>query len=121
VRDLDQGVEIVGMPIVREADGLAMSSRNAYLSAELRREALSLSAGLAAAEAAFEAGERDAAALVAVARAPIAAQSSARIDYIELRDADELTPIDTVTRPAVMAMAVFVGKTRLIDNRVFRP
>jgi pantoate--beta-alanine ligase len=121
VRDLDQGVEIVGMPIVREPDGLAMSSRNAYLSPEQRREALTLSQGLAAAEAAFRAGERDATALIAAARAPIAAQPSARIDYIELRDADELTPIDTVTRPVVLAMAVFVGTTRLIDNRVLRP
>jgi pantoate--beta-alanine ligase len=120
-RDLDQGVEIVGMPIVREADGLAMSSRNAYLSPEQRREALALSAGLAAAEAAFRGGERDAAALLALARAPISVQPSARIDYLELRDADELTPVDTITRPAVMAMAVFVGTTRLIDNRVFRP
>jgi pantoate--beta-alanine ligase len=121
VRDLDQGVEIVGMPIVREPDGLAMSSRNAYLSPELRREALALSAGLAAAEAAFGAGERDAAALLAAARAPIAAQPSTRIDYLELRDADELSTIDTVTRPAVLALAVFVGTTRLIDNRVLRP
>jgi pantoate--beta-alanine ligase len=121
VRDLDQGVEIVGMPIVREPDGLAMSSRNAYLSPEQRREALALSAGLAAAEAAFRAGERDAATLGALARAPIAAAPSARIDYLELRDADELTPVTTITRPAVMAMAVFVGTTRLLDNRVFRP
>ncbi len=121
VRDLDQGVEIVGMPIVREADGLAMSSRNAYLSPDERRDALSLSAGLAAAEAAFRGGERDGAALVAAARAPIAAAASARIDYVELRDADELTPVETVTRPAVMALAVFVGTTRLIDNRVLRP
>jgi len=121
VRDLDQGVEIVGMPIVREADGLAMSSRNAYLSPEQRKEALALSAGLAAVETAFKAGVRDAATLVAGARELIAAQPSARIDYIELRDAEELTPIETITRPAVMAMAVFIGKTRLIDNRVFRP
>ena len=121
VRDLDQGVEIVGLPIVREADGLAMSSRNAYLSPEQRREALSLSAGLAAAEAEFQDGEREATALLAAARAPIAAQPSARIDYLELRDAEELTTIDTVSRPAVLAMAVFVGKTRLIDNRVLRP
>jgi pantoate--beta-alanine ligase len=121
VRDLDQGVEIVGMPIVREADGLAMSSRNAYLSPELRREALSLSAGLAAAEAAFRAGERDATALLAAARAPMAAQPSTRIDYLELRDADELSEVARVERPAVLAIAAFIGKTRLIDNRVLRP
>ena len=122
VRDLDFAIEIVGVPIVREPDGLALSSRNAYLSAADRKAALSLSAGLAAAERAFEAGARDAAVLVAAARAPIEAESLARIDYVELRDADELTPIAHVERKAVIAMAVFVGpetkKTRLIDNRV---
>jgi len=122
VRDLDFAIEIVGVPIVREPDGLALSSRNTYLSAADRKAALSLSAGLAAAERAFEAGARDAAVLVAAARAPIEAESLARIDYVELRDADELTPIAHVERKAVIAMAVFVGpetkKTRLIDNRV---
>jgi pantoate--beta-alanine ligase len=121
VRDLDQGVEVVGMPIVREPDGLAMSSRNAYLSPEQRRQALALSGGLAAAEASFAAGERDGAALVAAARARVEAQPDARVDYVELRDADELSPVERVTRPAVLAMAVFVGATRLIDNRVLRP
>jgi pantoate--beta-alanine ligase len=120
-RDLDLGVEIVGVPIVREPDGLALSSRNAYLAPDERRQALALSQGLAAAEARFAAGERSAAALVEAARAPIAAQPLARIDYLELRDADELTPIDTVARPAVLALAVFFGKTRLIDNRVLAP
>ena len=122
VRDLDFAIEIVGVPIVREPDGLALSSRNAYLSAADRKAALSLSAGLAAAERAFAGGERSVAALVAAARAPIEAESLARIDYVELRDADELTPIEHVERKAVIAMAVFVGsetkKTRLIDNRV---
>jgi pantoate--beta-alanine ligase len=118
VRDLDFPIEIASVPIVREADGLAMSSRNAYLSAEQRRAALSLSAGLAAAEAAFAAGERRADALVAAASAPIAAAAGTRIDYVELRDADELTPVARVERQAVIALAVFVGTTRLIDNRV---
>jgi len=121
VRDLDLGIEIASVPIVREADGLALSSRNAYLSPAQRRSALSLSAGLAAAQAAFAAGERRAAALVAAARAPIAAAPDTRIDYVELRDADELTPLDEVAaRPAVLAIAAFVGTTRLIDNRVLR-
>ncbi len=120
VRDLDLGVEIASVPIVREADGLALSSRNAYLSPAQRRSALSLSAGLAAAQAAFAAGERRAAALVAAARAPIAAAPDTRIDYVELRDADELTPLDELARPAVLAIAAFVGTTRLIDNRVLR-
>ena len=122
VRDLDFAVEIESVPIVRESDGLAMSSRNAYLSPADRRAALSLSVGLAAAEAAFGAGERDAAKLVALARAPIEAEPLCRVDYVELRDADELSSIVRVERKAVLAMAVFVGsadrKTRLIDNRV---
>jgi len=118
VRDLDFGIEIASVPIVREPDGLALSSRNAYLSPEQRQAALSLSKGLAAAQAAHASGERSAAALLAAARAPIEAEPLARIDYVELRDADELTPIERVVRPAVLALAVFVGTTRLIDNRV---
>jgi pantoate--beta-alanine ligase len=121
VRDLDFGIEIVGVPIVRETDGLALSSRNAYLSAEQRQAALSLSKGLAAAEAAFKAGERDANKLVAAARAELQAEHLMRIDYLELRDADELSVIDAVKSRAVMAIAAFVGTTRLIDNRVFTP
>ena len=118
VRDLDFAIEIAGVPIVREPDGLALSSRNAYLSSEQRRAARSLSAGLAAAETAFAAGERSAAALVAAASALITAEPQARIDYVELRDAEDLTPVERVARPAVRALAVFVGTTRLIDNRV---
>jgi pantoate--beta-alanine ligase len=118
VRDLDFAIEIASVPIVREADGVAMSSRNAYLSTEQRRAARSLSAGLAAAEIAFAGGERRVAALVAAARAPIEATAGTRIDYAELRDAEELTEIAHVERPAVLALAVFVGTTRLIDNRV---
>jgi pantoate--beta-alanine ligase len=120
VRDLDFGIEIVGLPIVREPDGLAMSSRNAYLSPEGRVQALALSRGLAAAEASFRAGERSAAALVAAARAPLE-QAGVRIDYVELRDADELTALETLDRRAVLAIAAFVGSTRLIDNRVLTP
>jgi len=122
VRDLDFGIEIASVPIVREPDGLALSSRNAYLSPEQRRAALALSRGLAAAAAAFGAGERSSSALLAAARAPIEAEALARIDYVELRDADELTPFQTtVDRRAVLALAVFVGATRLIDNRVLGP
>ncbi|HEX4419267.1 MAG TPA: pantoate--beta-alanine ligase [Kofleriaceae bacterium] len=122
VRDLDFAIEIASVPIVRESDGLALSSRNTYLSPEQRRAALSLSAGLTAAEHAFAGGERRAEALLATARAPIdavaATRNDVRIDYLELRDAHELTPLDQVDHPAVLAMAVFVGTTRLIDNRV---
>jgi pantoate--beta-alanine ligase len=118
VRDLDLGIEVVGVPIVREPDGLALSSRNAYLWPDQRNAALSLSKGLAAAQAAFDAGERDAARLVAAARAQIDAEPGVRIDYLELRDADELSPLETVSGRAVIAVAAFVGTTRLIDNRV---
>lgn len=120
-RDLDLGIEIVGVPIVREADGLAMSSRNAYLSAEDRQAALALSRGLAAAGAAFAAGERRVPALVAAARAPLEAEPRMRIDYVELRDADDLAEVAEIARPVVLALAAFVGATRLIDNRVLAP
>ncbi|MGE0870576.1 MAG: pantoate--beta-alanine ligase [Kofleriaceae bacterium] len=121
VRDLDFGIEIASVPIIREPDGVAMSSRNAYLDQAQRVAARSLSAGLAAAEAAVKVGERSAAKLLALARAPIEAEPMARIDYVELRDATELTPIQSLDRPCVLALAVFVGTTRLIDNRVLAP
>jgi pantoate--beta-alanine ligase len=113
--DLDLGVEIVGMPIVRDPDGLAMSSRNAYLSPEERTRALSLSRGLAAARAAVAAGERDPAALVARARAALEGAVD-RVDYVELRDAETLAPVARLEREGVLLVAAFVGKTRLIDN-----
>jgi pantoate--beta-alanine ligase len=118
VRDLDFGIEIVAQPIIREADGLAMSSRNAYLSADARQTALGLSRGLAAAEALVRSGERDAATLVAAAQAQL---TGTRIDYVELRDAIELTAVTTLEAPALLAIAAFVGTTRLIDNRVLVP
>ena len=120
VRDLDFGIEIVGMPIVREPDGLALSSRNAYLAPEERRQALALSRALAAAEALVAGGERRAAPLVAAARREIEGAPLARIDYLELCDADSLRPVEVVDAPAVLALAVFFGKTRLIDNIVLR-
>ncbi|HTM19293.1 MAG TPA: pantoate--beta-alanine ligase, partial [Kofleriaceae bacterium] len=120
--DLDFGVEIVGIPIVREPDGLAMSSRNAYLSDAERKAALCLSRALAAARARFSAGERDPVALVNAARSRCEAESLARIDYVELRDATTLQAIeDEMRAPAVLALAVFIGNTRLIDNAVLAP
>jgi pantoate--beta-alanine ligase len=118
VADLDLGVDIVGMPIVREPDGLAMSSRNAYLSSDERRRALALSRGLKAARARAQAGERDAAALVATARAALEGQVDGvdRVDYVELRDAATLAPVTRLEREGVLLVAAFVGKTRLIDN-----
>ncbi len=118
VRDLDFGIEIVGVPIMREPDGLAMSSRNAYLSKEQRESALSLSRGLAAAEARYQAGERDVAALIAASRGPLEAARDVRIDYVELRNADDLSQVSRADAPVVLAVAAFVGTTRLIDNRV---
>jgi pantoate--beta-alanine ligase len=115
VADLDMGVEIVGMPIVREPDGLAMSSRNVYLSPDERRRALALSRGLIAARLRAESGERDAAALVATARA-IVEPDVDRVDYLELRDAATLAPVTRLEREGVLLVAAFVGKTRLIDN-----
>ncbi len=121
VDDLDFGVEIVGAPIHREPDGLAMSSRNVYLTAEERAQAPSLHRGLEAARAAFARGERSASALLAQARAPIEAAGLPRIDYLELRDATSLEPIEQVVRPAVLALAVFLGRARLLDNTVLTP
>lgn len=121
-RDLDLGIEVVGLPIVREADGLAMSSRNAYLSADERERALSLSRALGAARDAFDEGERDAARLIDRARSTLPGTPGVRLDYLELRDAESLAELaGRVTRPAVMAVAAFVGTTRLIDNQLLEP
>lgn len=118
VKDLDFGIEIASVPIVREADGLAMSSRNANLSQAQRRQAACIFRGLTAARAAFEAGVDDAGELVRVARGPIEAADLATIDYLELRDAQTLATVDTATTTAVVAAAVVFGQTRLIDNIV---
>jgi pantoate--beta-alanine ligase len=116
--DLDLGIEIVGMPSVRDADGVAMSSRNAYLSATERSAARCLSRALAAGRAAFGAGERRADALLAAVHAVLAAEALARVDYAELVDAENLEPIAAVNQPALLALAAFIGRTRLIDNTV---
>ena len=122
-RDLLLPVEIVGHPIVREADGLAMSSRNAYLSAEERVRALAIVRGLDGAARAFAAGERDPRVLEGVARACIEAVATS-IDYVEARDAETLAPLALVRlgglagARAVLAVACRIGTTRLIDNVV---
>ena len=121
VRDLDFDLEIVPMPTVREADGLAMSSRNAYLSGEERRRALSLSAALEAARSEFAAGARDPRALVRAACAVLSATPELRIEYIEAVDSESLKRIERIERPVVVAIAAHIGKTRLIDNAVFAP
>lgn len=116
-RDLELGVQIVGMPTIREPDGLAMSSRNAYLSAEERTRALSLSKALFSMQAAAQAGEADAAKLIALGTAPLSG-AQVRLDYLEVRDALTLEPLSTLVkgRAARALVAGFVGSTRLIDN-----
>lgn len=115
--DLDLGVEIVGLPTVREPDGLALSSRNAYLSPEERHRALALSRGLFAAQARAAAGEADVATLVALVTRELAAVG-ARVDYVEVRHATALTPLTRLEPgvPARALVACFLGSTRLIDN-----
>jgi pantoate--beta-alanine ligase len=119
--DLDFGIEIVGVPTVREADGLARSSRNRLLSAEERIAARCVPRAIAAAAAALEAGERRAAALVGVAAAVLAAEPRARLAYAEIRDPASLEAVEEVAAPALLALAVWVGGVRLIDNRVLVP
>jgi len=117
VADLNLPVKVVGLPTVREPDGLAMSSRNARLSQRERSSALFLSRSLREAQALADRGEKDAEPLLAAARAALMGAPDARIDYIELMDPRSLDPVAEVgPEGAVMAMAVFIGKTRLIDN-----
>ena len=116
VRDLNLPVRIVPMETVREADGLALSSRNRYLTPAERAQAPILRRALLAARAAFRAGETNAARLRRKLVAHIATAPLARLDYAEIVDADTLRPVRTVGRGAVIAVAVFFGKTRLIDN-----
>jgi pantoate--beta-alanine ligase len=116
VRDLNFAIEIIGAPIVREPDGLACSSRNQYLNAEERGQATVLrKACLAAAELVGK-NERSAARIIALARSKIEEAPLARIDYIELVDAETLQPLDSLGKKSLLALAVFFGKTRLIDN-----
>jgi pantoate--beta-alanine ligase len=119
--DLDFGIEIVGVPTVREADGLALSSRNRLLGADSRTAARCVPRALDAAAAAVAAGETAAAAVVARATSVIAAEPLARLDYAEIRDPDTLAEVDAVTGPALLALAAWVGGVRLIDNRILIP
>lgn len=123
VRDLDIPVAIEVCPIVREADGLALSSRNAYLSPEERKSALVLHRSLSRAQKLFRAGERDSAKLIAAACRQFASEQTVRLDYFEIVHADTLEPVSDISAPdftaiSLAAVAAFVGKTRLIDNLV---
>lgn len=117
--DLDLPVEVVSCPLVREPDGLAMSSRNAYLSPEQRRAALVLSRSLERAARAAVDGERDAQTLVDLVRAMIATEPMVALEYAEARDARTLATVDQLTGEVLLAIAAHVGPTRLIDNVTF--
>jgi pantoate--beta-alanine ligase len=118
VADLRLPAKIVVCPIVREADGLALSSRNAYLSASERTKALALSRAIRYAEGLVAAGERRAGSLIAAARQVFAGEPTIRVDYVELVDWDTLLPVETATPGTLFAVAAWVGTTRLIDNTV---
>jgi len=121
VRDLNFPVEIVACPIVREPDGLAMSSRNAYLNRDERVRALVLHRALEQAHQKFVAGERIAARLISAAKEVFAGQPDVVLDYCEIVDPDTLEPVEQVSQKSLMAVAAYVGKTRLIDNLVLHP
>jgi pantoate--beta-alanine ligase len=114
--DLNLPVEIVGCPIVRESDGLALSSRNAYLAADDRAAAPVLFAALRAAVDAVVAGERDAARVATLARDVVAAEPRVTLEYVELRDAHDLARVARLDGSMLLALAAQVGGTRLIDN-----
>lgn len=118
VTDLDMPVRIEVAPTVREMDGIAMSSRNQYLSAEERRRALSISRGLAGAVRSFRSGERDAAAIRQAVVDTMKAAGGVEVEYVEIVSADELEPIEQADERSVVAVAARVGLTRLIDNAV---
>jgi pantoate--beta-alanine ligase len=118
VRDLNFDVHIVVCPTVRESDGLAMSSRNVYLNPDRRRQALVLYRSLMRVQVMVDRGEKDAARLIAAAKQLIAEEPAARLDYFEIVNNDTLEPVADVSRGALVAVAAYVGQTRLIDNVV---
>lgn len=116
VRDLNVNVEIVPVPTVRESDGLAMSSRNAYLNPEERKAATVLIRAMRAADAAIKAGENDAKAVRKAADGVLFAEPLAQVDYVAVVDPETLDPVETIRGSALIALAVRIGSTRLIDN-----
>jgi len=116
VRDLDMNVRIIGCPIIREADGLAKSSRNTYLNKQERQAALVLHQALLLGQQLIQDGERSTTRLIQAMTEKVQAEPLARIDYIEIVDGDELKKTDRVSGQILAAMAVYIGKTRLIDN-----
>ncbi len=120
VRDLDMDIQIVGCPIIREADGLAKSSRNTYLNKKEREAALVLSRAVFHGESMMKNGERDAEAVLAAMRELIESEPLARIDYVEMVDSDSIQPLTRAEGSVLVAMAVYIGNTRLIDNFMMR-
>lgn len=116
VQDLNFDIEIVGCPIIRESDGLAKSSRNTYLNKEEREAALCLSRSLNVAKTMIEKDETDCSKIIDIAKDEINKEVLAKIDYVEIVDLNTLKPIESVKKPLLMAIAVYIGKTRLIDN-----
>lgn len=119
VNDLNFNLEIVGCPIIREADGLAKSSRNTYLNPEERQAALILSKSLERGRELIEAGEKDTAVIKKAITDMIDTEPLAKIDYVEIVDWNTLEPVDTIEGPVLNAIAVYIGKTRLIDNHIY--
>ena len=119
VRDLNMDIEIVGCPIIREEDGLAKSSRNTYLSAEERKAAVILSKSLKLGKEAIEKGERDSKKIIDIITNNINTEKLAKIDYVEIVDPLSIENIDKIENSALVAMAVYIGKTRLIDNFIY--
>ena len=119
VRDLNFDVQIVGCPIIREADGLAKSSRNTYLGSEERKAALILSKAVKLGEDMAKSGENDAEKIVSKMKELINTEPMARIDYVEAVDAISIKPVKKMDGAVLVAMAVYIGKTRLIDNFIF--
>lgn len=120
VRDLNFDVDIVGCPIVREADGLAKSSRNTYLSPAEREAATVLNRGLCEGEKRFLAGERSAEVIRKAVASVIESEPLAKMDYVEVVDFDDIEPVETLKGTVLVAVAVYIGSTRLIDNRIVR-
>lgn len=116
VKDLNVETEIVGCPIVREADGLAKSSRNTYLNPDERKAALILSRSLKLGRELIENGETDAKAVIKAITDSINTEPLAKIDYVDVVDFDTITPVDSIGKSVLVAIAVYIGKTRLIDN-----
>jgi pantoate--beta-alanine ligase len=119
-QDLDLGVKIEVMPIVREEDGLALSSRNAYLNKKERNAARVLSASLEEARVMVENGERDAGQIIERMKEMIGREPLAQIDYVEIVDTENLDPVQKIEKKALAALAVFIGKVRLIDNTILQ-